>query len=280
MNHDELVTAMTTYAAAKQARDLDATVAMLDEECTYESIGFGPVVRGRTQLTEFFGSLFEAVPDYYGDFDGISYSADTAVAWGRWGGTIAGDFLGLGTVAGRTLELPVTFICTFRDGLLIKEVGYFDAATFAEQAGIRLSAIRPGPGSEFARVYTSFWQSPDRTVVPSVITEDIRANWPGAGGIGSGVAHYLRQIDRVLTAVPDIKLEVIDAMAEGETAFLEFRAYGTVDGQSVEFFGIDRFKVRPDGRVYDSKVCFDPAVIQRGAWLSEATSLEPAVTDS
>jgi steroid delta-isomerase-like uncharacterized protein len=271
MNHDELVTAMTTYAAAKQARDLDATMAMFHEECTYQSIGFGPVIRGRAALKEFFGDLFAAVPDYYGDFDGISYSGDTAVAWGRWGGTIAGDFLGLGTVPGRTLELPVSFTCTFRDGLLIKEVGYFDAATFAEQAGIRLSAIRPGAGARFAQVYTSFWQAPDRTVVPGVITEDITANWPGTGGIGSGVEHYLRQIDRVLTAVPDIRLEVIDSLAEGETAFLEFRAYGTIAGEPVEFFGVDRFKVRPDGRVYDSKVCFDPSVLRRGLWLSDAT---------
>lgn len=98
MNRDELVTALNAYAAAKQARDLDATTEMFHEDGTYQSIAFGPVVRGKPALTEFFGSLFDAVPDYYGAYEGIAYSDDTAVVWGHWGGTIAGDFLGLGTV--------------------------------------------------------------------------------------------------------------------------------------------------------------------------------------
>jgi steroid delta-isomerase-like uncharacterized protein len=152
MNRDELVAALDGYAAAKQARDLDATMAMFHEDGTYQSIGFGPVVRGKAALAEFFGSLFEAVPDYYGAYEGIAYSDDTAVVWGHWGGTIAGDFLGLGTVPGRRLEIPVTFVCTFRDGLLVREVGYFDAATFAEQAGTRLSGLRPRSDAEFAQV--------------------------------------------------------------------------------------------------------------------------------
>jgi steroid delta-isomerase-like uncharacterized protein len=274
MNKKELEAAVTRYAAAKQSHDLDATVDMCAEDCTYQSIGFGPVVRGKDELREFFGSLFEAIPDYSGDFEGTAYSEDSAVVWGRWGGTIASDFLGLGTVKGNTLDIPVAFHCTFRDGLLVKEVGYFDTALFCEQAGIKLSTVRPGNGSVFAGVYEQFWQAPDRNIVPTVITEDIAANWPGPLGIGSGVKHYLKQIDRILTVMPDIKLEVIDYLAEGETAFLEFRAYGTVNEQSVEFFGIDRFKVAEDGRVYDSKVCFDPAVLQNAVWLSDSTSLD------
>lgn len=278
MSTTDIAEAVRKYADAKQAHDLDATIAMCAEDCTYQSIGFGPVVRGKAALREFFGSLFEAVPDYYGEFEGATYNDDTAIVWGRWGGTIAGDFLGLGTVKGNVLDIPVTFRCTFRDGLLVEEVGYFDAATFCAQAGIKVSGVRPGTGSEFARVYEQFWQAPDRNVVPSVITEDIAANWPGPRGIGVGVEHYLRQIDRILSVMPDIKLEVIDHLAEGNTAFLEFRAYGTIDGESVEFFGIDRFKVAEDGRVHDSKVCFDPAVLQRAVWQSDVTSLAPAHT--
>ncbi|MEU6559490.1 nuclear transport factor 2 family protein [Nocardia nova] len=274
MNKQELEAAVTKYAAAKQAHDLDATIDMCAEDCTYQSIGFGPVVRGRDELRQFFGSLFDSV-DYSGDFEGTAYSADSAIVWGRWGGTITGDFLGLGTVEGNTLDIPVVFHCTFRDGLLVKEVGYFDTALFCEQAGIKVSTVRPGLGSAFAKLYEQFWQAPDRSVTKSVITEDIKANWPGPLGIGEGVAHYLKQIDRILTVMPDIKLEVIDFLAEGELAFLEFRAYGTVNGQPVEFFGIDRFKVAEDGRVYDSKVCFDPAVLQNAVWLSDSTSLEP-----
>jgi steroid delta-isomerase-like uncharacterized protein len=272
MNKQELEAALTKYAAAKQAHDLDATIALCAENCTYQSIGFGPVVRGKDELRQFFGSLFEAV-DYSGHFEGTAYGEDSAIVWGRWGGTVTGDFLGLGTVKGNTLDIPVVFHCTFHDGLLVKEVGYFDTALFCEQAGIKLSTVRPGAGSVFASIYEQFWQAPDRNIVPTVITEDIIANWPGPHGIGSGVTHYLKQIDRILTVIPDIKLEVIDYLAEGETAFLEFRAYGTVNGQPVEFFGIDRFKVAEDGRVYDSKVCFDPAVLHDAVWLSESTSL-------
>ncbi|MGW5520461.1 nuclear transport factor 2 family protein [Nocardia africana] len=275
MDKKQLEAAVTRYAAAKQAHDLDATIDLCAEDCTYQSIGFGPVVRGKEELRQFFGSLFETI-DYSGDFDGAAYSEDSAIVWGHWGGKITGDFLGLGTVEGNVLDIPVVFHCTFRDGLLVKEVGYFDAAVFCEQAGIKLSTVRPGLGSTFAALYEQFWQAPDRNVTKSVITEDIKSNWPGPDGIGVGNVFYQKQIDRVIASIPDIKLEVIDYLAEGETAFLEFRAYGTVDGKPVEFFGIDRFKVAEDGRVYDSKVCFDPTVLQNALWGSGLSSLENA----
>jgi steroid delta-isomerase-like uncharacterized protein len=274
MSTKDLATLVNEYAAAKEAHDLEATIAMYAENGTYQSIGFGPVVKGHDELRQFFGALFTAVPDYHGEFVGAAYGDDTAVVWGSWGGTIAADFMGMGTTVGNKLDIPVTFLCTFRDGLLVKEVGYFDTAEFCAQAGVKLSVARPGLGSNFATLYEEFWQAPDRNITKSVITEDIASNWPGPDGIGAGNVFYQKQIDRVIASIPDIKLEVIDYLAEGEVAFLEFRAYGTVEGKPVEFFGIDRFKVAPDGRVYDSKVCFDPSVLQRALWLSELSSLE------
>ena len=251
MNRKDLEALVKQYAAAKEAHDLDATIAMYAEEGTYQSIGFGPVVKGHAELRKFFGALFTAVPDYHGEFVGASYGDESAVVWGSWGGTLAGDFLGLGTKVGNKLDIPAAFVCTFRDGLLVKEVGYFDTAEFCAQAGIKLNVARPGLGSNFAQVYKEFWQAPDRNLTKSAITSDILSNWPGPDGIGKGSVFYQKQIDRVIASIPDIKLEVIDYLAEGELTFLEFRAYGTVGGKPVEFFGIDRFKVSENFPVYE-----------------------------
>jgi hypothetical protein len=93
--------------------------------------------------------------------DGAAFGDDTAAVWGRWSGTTAGDFMGLGAEPGRRLDAPVTFVCTFRDGLLASDVGYFDVATLCDQAGIPLGAVRPAAGDAFVRDFAGFWADPD-----------------------------------------------------------------------------------------------------------------------
>jgi hypothetical protein len=57
------------------------------------------------------------------------------------GGTLTGELMGVAVEAGRRIEIPCAFVCTFRDGLLVEDLQYFDAATLAEQLGLPLEAI-------------------------------------------------------------------------------------------------------------------------------------------
>lgn len=58
-------------------------------------------VRGKEALAAFYGALFQAIPDYRGDFDGRAITGDTAAVWGRFGGTLRGELNGI-----RTLTRP------------------------------------------------------------------------------------------------------------------------------------------------------------------------------
>ena len=143
MSTEDLARLADRYAEAKNRHDVDAILAVCAEDCFYESVGQGLRVEGKEALQGFFSALFAALPDYYGDFDGIAYGEDTTVVWGRFGGTTRADFMGLELTPGRKVEVPVTFVCTFRDGQLTSDTGYFDVATMAEQAGLPLEALRP-----------------------------------------------------------------------------------------------------------------------------------------
>jgi len=144
MNRTEIELTLNAYAEAKNRHDVDAILPLCHDECFYESVPLGARVEGKEALAEFYAALFAGLGDYFGDFDGTAFGEDSAVVWGRFGGTLSDEFMGIAVEAGRRIEIPVTFVCTFRDGMLSGDTGYFDAATLCEQAGVPLETVRPG----------------------------------------------------------------------------------------------------------------------------------------
>jgi steroid delta-isomerase-like uncharacterized protein len=136
---------LSRYAAAKNCHDVGEILALCHDDCFYESIAQGVRVEGKTALEFFYDALFEALPDYYCAFEGTAYGGDVAVVWGHWGGTISRGFFGLSAKVGRQIKIPTAFVCTFRDALVASDVGYFDLATLADQAGVPLEALRSAP---------------------------------------------------------------------------------------------------------------------------------------
>jgi steroid delta-isomerase-like uncharacterized protein len=139
---------LSAYARAKNDHDLDRIIELRHDECYDHPVPLGTEIRGKEALREFFTALFRSVPDYYGDFVGTAWGDDSAAVWGHWGGTLGEDFLGIPVEAGRRLEIPVAFVCEFRDGLLVADHHYFDLGTLAAQAGVSLEPLRVvGPDS-------------------------------------------------------------------------------------------------------------------------------------
>lgn len=131
------------YADAKNAHDVDAILAQCTEDSRYETVGLGPTIAGKPALRGFYLALFEALPDYAGHFEGSAFGVESAAVWGHFTGTTTGQFLGIDVEAGRPVQVPVTFVCRFREGLVDVDRGYLDTATLAEQLGVPLLAIRP-----------------------------------------------------------------------------------------------------------------------------------------
>src|SRR3954452_5897790 len=116
---------LDAYAAAKNRHDVEAALSYFQEDATYESAGMPGRIEGKPALRDFYSGLFQLLPDYSAEFSGRVIDGDTAVVWGRFGGT----------AGGHRFDLPVTFVCTFRDGLLVSDTGYFDTSAFLKHAG-------------------------------------------------------------------------------------------------------------------------------------------------
>ena len=79
---------LEAYADAKGAHDVDVAMSFCHDDFAYETAGVaGSRVEGRDAARAFYTQLFEVLPDYFGDFDGMVVDGDTGVAWGRFGGT-------------------------------------------------------------------------------------------------------------------------------------------------------------------------------------------------
>jgi len=261
MTHEEIASVLDRYAEAKNRHDLDAILSLCADECFYESVPLGARIQGKDDLRGFYSALFAALPDYVGEFEGTAYGESSAVVWGRFGGTLSGQFMGVEVEAGRRIEIPVTFVCTFRDGLLVADRGYFDAATLAEQVGVPLESVRPaGTGTAgFVERFGRFWADPDPERVAELVAPDAVITWPGLGPIRG--TEYPEHMAGILMVVPDLRLEVTEHAEAGELAFISWRARATVGGEALEWTGIDRFRVR-DGRALEGLIAYDSMPLQ------------------
>ena len=253
---------LSAYAQAKNNRDVEAALSVCADDCYYESVGLPGRVQGKDALRAFYGAFFSALPDYEGNFVGELLGDDVAVVWGTFGGTTGGDFLGLSVEPGRRVEVPVVFVCTFRDGLLASDTGYFDVATLCEQAGISLGALRPSAGDQFAATFAEFWVNPDVERIPSLVAEDVVLRFPGVDEPIVGARGYQATLAAQIQVVPDLRLAVLRHIADGDQVIIEWRASGTLGGQRLEMDGMERLVIR-DGRVADAKVVFDTGVLAR-----------------
>ena len=238
--------ALDRYVAAKNRGDVEGALAACTDDYRYESIGIGAPVVGKDAARAFYTALFRSLPDYHGEFDGIVYGDDAIVAWGRFGGTLAG----------RRLSVPASFVCTFRDGLLATDTGYFDVATLASQAGVPIGRLRPSPGDEFAARFAEFWSDPDLERMPEFVADDMVATFPTAEEPVHGVDAYRAQLAAGLTLAPDLRLEVLDHLADGDRVVIDWRATCTIGGEPLAFEGTDRFRIR-DGLAAEARVVYD-----------------------
>ncbi|HYZ66965.1 MAG TPA: nuclear transport factor 2 family protein, partial [Mycobacterium sp.] len=202
--------ALHHYADAKNRHDVDALVAAYAADGRYEGSGIREPVTGHAQLRKFYAALFHSLPDYHGHFDGTAIGDNTAVAWGRMGGTVGEDLFGLPATPGNRIDVPVTFVCTFRDGLLTSDCGYLDTRILQEQAGVGDAGTGPAtPAAAAAAEYfidgwARFWAAlTDTDKVRDLITTDVALHWPGVTEPLRGADAYAGQLAAAVKRIPD-----------------------------------------------------------------------------
>lgn len=257
----DFAAATQAYADAKNRRDLDTVVAAFAPDGYYHTMGLGEPVRGPDALRRFFGGLFAALPDYQGSFAPLAVNGPTVAAWGRFGGTLSGQFMGQPVTPGRKVDVPVTFICTFDpQGRLLSDVGYFDVATMMSQVGL------PAPLSpekqDFLERFKSFWAEPSGERVLEVIAPEAKVHFSGVGTFSG--TDYVGVMGATLSNVQNIELEVSDYAESGELLFIFWKASGQIGGKDVRWHGVDRFHLR-EGMAIEEHVVFDTKALSGGS---------------
>jgi len=267
MMQEEIGALLERYAAAKNRHDIDSIIDLCREDAYYENVATGQPIHGKERLREFYTALFEGLPDYYGDFDGVAYGDNTSVSWGRFGGTSSGQINGIPVEKGRKIEIPVVFICQWREGKLLSDRGYFDLVTFLDQAGLGPGAISQqtseveSDGSDpeaFVAGLKRVWAG-ELDLVPELIAPEASMKWPGLPAVrGSEYPQFLRAMAGL---IPDLTLKVMESASVNDALFISWKATGTIGEECLEWAGIDRFRLR-DGQAVEGLIAFDPGPLR------------------
>ncbi|MCV7386987.1 nuclear transport factor 2 family protein [Mycobacterium porcinum] len=245
---------LRNYAEAKNRHDVEAIVAAYAPEGSYLDPGVRRPVSGHAQLRTFYEAVFRSIPDYRGEFDGAAFGTDTAVVWGRMTGTVGDDLVGLPTTAGSRIDVPVTFVCTFRDGQLFSDVGYFDTELLRRQAGVREAG---SDVESFVAGWAKFWASPgDAGGVHDLVTDDVALHWPGTDEPLRGRDAYVGRLAAAVQLIPDLTLSAVDFAYRDGVLMLAWEGSGTIAGEPRRWPGVDRFRLHGN-RTAETTVVFD-----------------------
>jgi SnoaL-like domain len=110
------------------------------------------------------------------------------------------------------------------------------------------TTIDPGAPKFSAQVWAAFWAAPDLSRGMNILAEDIVGYWPGNPEPVRGIEAYTAKIAELLTAAPDLRLELVDSAtvpgaADGEQlVFLHYVGRGTGADGPFQIRGLDRVR--------------------------------------
>jgi hypothetical protein len=90
---DEMLRLFEAHREAEAARDYDAILATLTEDCFFETVPLGLRSEGRHATRAAYEGFFTAFPDVSPDDQGRAIGDDVVVVWGTLRGTNDGDWL-------------------------------------------------------------------------------------------------------------------------------------------------------------------------------------------
>jgi predicted ester cyclase len=90
------------------------------------------------------------------------------------------------------------------------------------------------------RFYNEMWNRFDKTVLPDILTEDLRFRG-SLGQLMRGLAEFGEYVDFIQRAFPDFSNEIEEIISEGDKAFARLTYRGTHRGEV--------FDIAPTGRL-------------------------------
>ena len=123
------------HLEAEYSCDLPGTLAGLTEDCVFEIVPLGLVVRGKAGVAEVYRTRFRDYPDLHTDVTRKVVGDDCIVLEGISSATPKGNLWGL-PASGQSIRLPIVLVIPFRDGKMLGERAYFDGYELRRQLGL------------------------------------------------------------------------------------------------------------------------------------------------
>ena len=137
--------------------------------------------------------------------------------------------------------------------------------TGVQSAAPRTSAD-PAAATFSAELWAAYWAAPVLSGGFDIPADDIVGYWPESLEPVRGKEVYTAKIAELLTAAPDLRLQLVDsatvpAAAEGEQlVFLHYVGQRTGPAGPFEIRGLDRVRTR-HGIVVENVVRYEPAIL-------------------
>ena len=114
--------------------------------------------------------------------------------------------------------------------------------------------------------FAAYWAAPSMSHSMDILADDIIGYWPGDLEPVRGIEAYTGKIAELLTAAPDLQLELVDSATaaganEGEELFfLHYVGHATGPDGPIEIRGLDRVRTR-NGVVVENVIRYDPVFV-------------------
>jgi steroid delta-isomerase-like uncharacterized protein len=121
--------------SAIDRRDAAAVTTLYAEDAIVESPTAGGAVRGQKAIEDVTRAWFDGFPDVTFTKTTLVIDGDRVVWIGDIHGTDTGGFMGL-PPTNKAFRLPLVFVCTLRDGLIVHEQRIYDFTGMLLQIGV------------------------------------------------------------------------------------------------------------------------------------------------
>jgi predicted ester cyclase len=261
-------------------REFDRAADQVAEDAILLNVASGDMFRGRNGFLEYFRSWNSAVPDLRIQLLDVVGVGERAVAEYELSGTHTGSLVTpQGHIPPTAMEVQVRFcdVLEIRDGRCVQLRSYFDSATLLRQLGLVTASPLHAPERRaalelYAQAMDTYAPQRHKAVVHRFLQNVFNRQDAGAaadtcvrdfawhgGPLGEvrGLGAYQDVLRAFFTAFPDLQIEPLDSVAEGDRVVVRFALSGTHRG---EFQGIPATHRRVAGegtstfRIVDNRI--------------------------
>jgi steroid delta-isomerase-like uncharacterized protein len=135
MTRQQMEALFVRRETALSQRDVAAITSQFADDAIVDSPTAGGSVTGRKAIEEVTRAWFAGFPDVTFTREALVIDGDRGVWIGEVHGNDTGGFMGL-PPTGKPFRLPMVMVCTFKDGVIVREQRIYDFTGMLIQIGV------------------------------------------------------------------------------------------------------------------------------------------------